>query len=111
MSQPEAQTWWAEVEHLREPLEQSRAERLKASPTGARRSVTIRGQAVPGAPVRSLYVVDDATTDRSGRSSAARRRPPQRPAERLSARPDSLAAWAVALMFLVVIIAALTAHG
>ncbi len=107
MSQAEARSWWAEVEHLREPLEQRRAEHESRIPGGSRRSVTLRGHAVPGAPARSLRVVDE---DAPVRSTAARRRPARRPADVLGSQPDRLAAYAVIATLLVVVIAAVTAH-
>lgn len=112
MSHAEAPAWWAEVEHLREPLERRRAEHDSVTPGGSRRSVTIRGHAVPGAPTRSLQVVEDApgTHSPSRRPAGARRRPARRPADMLGSQPDRLAAYAVIATLLVVVIAALTAH-
>jgi hypothetical protein len=43
--------------------------------------------------------------------SRARRRPPRRPAEHVGPRPDRIAAWAVAMGLLLVVLAALSAHG
>jgi hypothetical protein len=40
-----------------------------------------------------------------------RRRPRRRPAERVAGRPDRVAAWAVALGFLLLAVAVLSAHG
>jgi hypothetical protein len=110
MSQAEARAWWAEVEHLREPLEQRRAEQDSRTPGTGRRSVTIRGHAVPGAPARSLRVVDEHTPASGLPSTSPRRRPAKRPIDRLGAAPDRLAAYAVIATLLVVFIAAVTAH-
>lgn len=41
----------------------------------------------------------------------ARRRPRARPIERIGGRPDRIAAWAVALGFLLVAVAVLSSHG
>jgi hypothetical protein len=108
MSQAEARAWWEEVEHLREPFEQRRAERTVADPGSARRSVTIRGNPVPGATLKQLHVVE---TQQSYVARAERRRPARRPMDVVGARPDRLAAWAVVATFVVVVVAALTAHA
>lgn len=60
---------------------------------GARRTVVIRGQTAPP------------------RSSGARRRPPRTARERVGARPDRLALWAVLLGFVLVLIAASSSHA
>lgn len=63
-----------------------------------RRTVVIRGQVAP--PPRP-YV-----------STAARRRPPRRPAERIAGtRPDRAAMWAVLLGVFMIAVAIMTAHG
>jgi hypothetical protein len=83
-----------------------------------RRTVKIRGQAIPTAPVRPLHeagdgelaaiVVDGPWT---GSRSTSRRRPRRRAAERVGHRPDRIALWAFLVGLLLVIIAAATAHG
>jgi hypothetical protein len=44
-------------------------------------------------------------------SEARRKRPRPRAAQRVGPRPDMIAAWAVALGFLLVLVAILSAHG
>ena len=65
-------------------------------PTG-RRTVVIRGQAIPNVSARPLIEVQ-------------RRRPPRRPAERTPGRPDRIALWAVLLGLLLIAVALSTAH-
>ncbi|HEX2016738.1 MAG TPA: hypothetical protein VGN69_08590 [Solirubrobacteraceae bacterium] len=132
MSQAQAKAWWTEVEHLREPAERrGRAEREArarrgahdpplgaATPHGPRRTVKIRGQAIPAVSARPLVEVPapapvhrtrEAERDRDRRP--ATRRPRRRPAERIGARPDRIALWAFLVGLLLVVIAVLTAHG
>jgi len=67
-------------------------------PSGSRRTVVIRGQVAP--PPRP-YV-----------STAARRRPPRRPSERIAgSRPDRAAMWAVLMGVFLIVVAVMTAHG
>lgn len=69
-----------------------------ARPIGDRRTVVIRGQVAP--PPRP-YV-----------STAARRRPPRRPSERIAGtRPDRAAMWAVLMGVFLIVVAIITAHG
>ncbi|HEV3230087.1 MAG TPA: hypothetical protein VGY97_11465 [Solirubrobacteraceae bacterium] len=63
-----------------------------------RRTVVIRGQAIPTVPARPLVEIQ-------------RRRPPARPSERLPGHPDRIAMWAVMLGMLLVAVAALTGHA
>jgi hypothetical protein len=42
---------------------------------------------------------------------ASRSRPRRRPMQRVGPRPDMIAAWAVALGFVLVLVAMLSAHG
>jgi hypothetical protein len=121
MSQSQARAWWADVEHLREEFEERRDDRRPAlrlvgesdapaagpvdapvaprggpgrSPSG-RRTVTITGRPAEPRPVRPLVEIE-------------RRRPAAPAAERFSARPDRLAAWAVVLGLVLVLVATLT---
>jgi len=69
-----------------------------ARPVASRRTVVIRGQVAP--PPRP-YV-----------STAARRRPPRRPSERIAGtRPDRAAMWAVLMGVFLIVVAVMTAHG
>jgi hypothetical protein len=65
-------------------------------PSG-RRTVVIRGQAIPNVSVRPLIEVQ-------------RRRPPRRRADRLPSRPDRIALWAFLLGLLLIAVALSTAH-
>jgi hypothetical protein len=116
MSQQHARAWWADVEHLREELEERRTAEPPARPAlrlvpgrdadpaapaapaaprrPARRTVQITGRPAEPPVVRRLVEVE-------------RRRPAAPVAERFSARPDRLAAWAV-LLGLVLVLVALT---
>jgi hypothetical protein len=147
MSGAEARAWWADVEYMRERLERPRAERgestaerdhapVAARPRGAhrgssgeadgfapRRTVRIRGQAIPTVaaprlrPVEAPALRDAAIVPVAGSSPAPapasrrRRRPRPRPAERLGSHPDRMALWAVGMGLLLVVVAALSAHG
>ena len=125
--------WWAEVEDVRARIERRRAVELAARQRrglpprrpASRRTVTITGRAaLPGAdmPVRlaereaSTVVAgrDDETAPSAGTRAAGayvpRRRPRQSTAEWLGTRPDRIAAWAVALGFLLVVAGILSAH-
>ena len=65
-----------------------------------RRTVVIRGQVAP--PPRP----------RPYAGTAARRRPPRRPSERIAGtRPDRAALWAVMMGVFLIMVAVLTAHG
>ncbi len=96
------------------------AERAPApAAEGTRRTVRIRGQAIPTVVAPRLRPADApydfADADGSARSVAAstprRVRPRPRPAERLGPNPDRLAAWAFALALLTLLVAAVSAHG
>ena len=106
--------------------------RVAAAPTGSpsppmttRRTVRIRGQAIPAVVAPRLRPVDDpeplpaepapeATRPDARRrgSYAPRPRPRTRPSERLvGGSPDRLAAWAFGLALLALLVAAISAHG
>lgn len=110
---PEADTsaWWAEVEHLREPLERRRAARTVASSDGGRRTVRIRGQVIGGAPSRRLHLSSEADQLDLPVFADRPRRPARRPIDHLGARPDRVAAWAVGCGLLLAAVAAATGHG
>ncbi len=111
MPQQEARAWWADVEHLREELEQRRgagradapALRLisggreaPAGPRPTRRTVRITGRGAQAPAPRRLVEVE-------------RRRPAPSLVERAGARPDRIAGWAVLLGLVLVLVAAVTA--
>jgi hypothetical protein len=114
MSGSEARAWWADVQEVRETIERRRAEeagrpRLRAvgdpdeaahrpAPLPAeRRTVQITGR--PGARATPRLV------------EIERRRPARSAVDRVGARPERLALWAVALcVFLIVVAATSAAH-
>jgi hypothetical protein len=100
--------WWAEVEHLREPLERRRAERAADDP---RRTVKIRGQAIAGTSARQLYQTSVTPAPRVPDAIVRRDRPRRSAPDRLGSNPDRIAAWAVVFGLLMALIAAGTAHG
>ncbi len=114
----EARAWWAEVEDVKERIEHRRAsERLAAAPepagtADARRMVSITGQPSSGMGSARLRLVESAppSTD----AEAVRRyrhRPRLNAVERMGSRPDRVAGLAVALGFLLVLAAVLSAHS
>lgn len=102
--QAEARSWWADVEHLREVIEDRRAATPEESMDARyarvhreereRRTVQITGR-----PVSSLRLVE-----------VERRRPSRSPIERLGPRPDRIAMWAVLLGIFCCVVALTTAH-
>ena len=114
MSQSEARAWWADVQYLREDFErrdaargEGRADAVEAphDPSDElavrravreqgreRRTIEIRGHAVPAPPVPRLVEVE-------------RRRPPRRSAERVGTRPDRVAAWALVMALVLILVA------
>jgi len=102
--QAEARSWWADVEHLREVIEDRRATTPEESmdvryervhrEERERRTVQITGR-----PVSSLRLVE-----------VERRRPPRTTMERLGPRPDRIAMWAVLLGIFCCVVALTTAH-
>lgn len=111
MAHGEARAWWADVQHLHDDYERTDEARRRADQADlaahgagmparrtavapARRTVEIRGRTVPAPPVPSARALDDD-----------RRRPPRLTVERVGARPDRMALWAL-LMGLVLILAA-----
>lgn len=128
----EARAWWADVEDVRERIERRRErERSRARETGRARGAgpgadalldAARGMpfgrattAVPASrrgvrevrPGAHLMLVRTNAPSERG----SHRRPRPRPMERVGSRPDRIAAWAVALGFLLVVVAVLSAHG
>ncbi|HUN78908.1 MAG TPA: hypothetical protein VMU32_08315 [Solirubrobacteraceae bacterium] len=105
----EARAWWAEVEDVRERIERRRAR--EAGPT--RRGVRVVSPGVHPLPsyLRSVERAGEGADARGSVTGlAARRRPRARPAQLVGQRPDRIASWAVALGFLLLLAAILSAH-
>ncbi len=81
-----------------EPVTPSRRARVKGSGAPGRRTIEIRGQAVP-AP----FVPRPLETDR--------RRPPRRAIERVGGRPDRVAMWALLMGLMLILVAIGTADS
>jgi hypothetical protein len=147
MSQAQARAWWAEVEHLREAAERRQSgaplqpelsphysalrqldqrvardraleDRASGPAPAQRRTVKIRGQAVPIASSRPLHlateeelasIVVDGPWQRP-RPTASRQRPRPRAIDRVGPHPDRLALYAFIAGLLLVVIALATAH-
>ncbi len=103
MAQPEARAWWADVEHLRDGIEQRRAAdrtpRTPAAPVAdpapaaARRTVQITGRGAAAPAPRPLVVT--------------RQRPP-RALDAATRRPDRIAGWAALLGLVLVLVSTTT---
>lgn len=86
----------------------------QAEPTAdlpPRRTITITGDPDRLRQARHLQVVPrreaNLATSRSARLvQIERRRPPRRPSERLGARPDRIAMWAVMMALFLIVVAA-----
>ncbi len=106
----EARAWWADVEDVRERIERRRERERNVGGH-------VRPTAVPAVrrgvrevrPGRHLAVAGSAATSAAGAREARRRSRP-RAAHLVGPRPDRVAAWAVALGFLLVLAAVLSAH-
>ena len=100
-NQAEARSWWADVEHLRDEIEERRAAtpeesmraRYERVHRAERRTVQITGR-----PVSSLRLVE------------VEHRRPRSAMERLGPRPDRIAMWAVLLGLFCCVVALTTAH-
>jgi hypothetical protein len=133
MPHSEAHAWWADVQHLREPIERRRAEATRAERSRAEAHRAPAPDAEPLADPRltvgatplarrprGASAATPASTRRTvqitGRTVPApsvprlvdieRRRPARRPAARVGPRPDRLAMWAVLLGFFLILVAA-----
>jgi hypothetical protein len=133
MPHSEAHAWWADVQHLREPIERRRAEATRRErsrgeahrdPAPAPEPLADPGFAAAVAPParrpRGASASSAASARRTvqitGRTVPApsvprlvdieRRRPARRPAARVGPRPDRLAMWAVLLGFFLILVAA-----
>ena len=118
----EAREWWAEVDDVRERIERRRAR----EGVPVRRGVRVVSSESRALPVRlvsadarmSAGAAHDARMSAAGAARGARmageragrRRPRARPAQLVGPRPDRIASWAVALGFLLVLAAILSAH-
>jgi hypothetical protein len=113
MSRPaEAREWWAEVDDVRERIERRRAR--EGGPP--RRGVRVVRPEAHGASLR-LRSLDAQRATGAARDARrisgpgpGRRRPRPRTAQLVGPRPDRIASWAVALGFLLVLAAILSAH-
>jgi hypothetical protein len=116
----EARAWWADVEDLRERIERRQAREGMARVDGgvhdtdssvgmrtAAEALTVRRGVREIRPGRRLMLVETAAPP----PRVGRRRPRPRPAQRVGPRPDRIASWAVALGFVLVLVALLSAHG
>lgn len=134
MPQPaQARAWWADVEDVRERIEHRRARERQAraamtlrgqsavrAPAAERRSVALAQRGVREVrPGRHLMAVRSGVPPAGGAASAwggslARRRPTgvaRGVARQMGPRPDMFVAWAVALGFVLVLAAILSAHA
>jgi hypothetical protein len=107
----EAREWWADVEDVRERIELRRERERRAHARGYATAAPVAQRGVREIrPGRRLVVVNDTVTATSV-ARDVRRRPRRRVAQVVGPRPDRVAAWAVALGFLLVLAAILSAHG
>jgi hypothetical protein len=133
MPHSEAHAWWADVQHLREPIERRRAEETRAErsrgeahrgPAPAPDPLADPGLPPGGAPPARRPRIASAAAPASARRTVQitgrtvpapsvprlvdidRRRPARRPATRVGPRPDRLAMWAVLLGFFLILVAA-----
>jgi hypothetical protein len=104
----EARAWWADVEDVRERIERRRdGERRAATAAGRSTAPAMRRGVREIRPGQRLMLVERAAPPPPRDS---RRRPRLSAAQRVGPRPDMIAAWAVALGFLLVAVAILSAH-
>lgn len=136
MAHSEARAWWADVQHLRDDYERTDEARRRAD---AADLVSRRGHHVDsssaqrvrqgvgpvagarGAPVKGGAAPGRVTVEIRGRTVPApavprpvesdRRRPPRRAIERVGARPDRMAMWALMMGLLLILVAIGTADG
>ncbi len=108
MSHNEARSWWADVEHLRDRLEQEQggAPSAQARPPIAddpapreRRTVRITGHGSGAITPRPLVETGHRRSASSGGAARAAR------------RPDHFALWAVFLGFALVLVAVTSGHA
>jgi hypothetical protein len=114
MPRAEAREWWADVEDVRERIELRRARERSAYRQSEDRAGG-SANAVPALhrgvreirPGRRLMLVETAAPVAEDKRRV-RSRP--RATWQVGSRPDRIAAWAVALGFLLVVVAILSAH-
>jgi len=118
MAYGEARAWWADVQHLHDDYERTAEARRRADETDdaphtatvvlsrpaaaipSRRTVEIRGRTVPAPPVATARALD---SDRRG---------PQRlSGQRVVARPDRIAMWALLMGIVLILVAVGTADA
>jgi hypothetical protein len=103
----EARAWWADVEDVRERIDRRRDSERRAAILAGRNVVPVMRRGVREIrPGQRLMLVERAAPP--PRESHRRLRLPA--AQRIGPRPDRIAAWAVALGFLLVTVAILSAH-
>ena len=101
MAQPEARAWWADVEHLRDGIEQRRAT------TPARDSAS--AEITPPAPRRTVQITGRGAAAPASRPLVATRQRPSRAVDAATRRPDRIAGWA-ALLGLVLVLVSTATH-
>jgi len=108
MAHGEPTAWWADVQHLRSDYERTDEARRRADEAdlGAprRRTVEIRGRTVPAPPVPRAVEHERST-------ELVRRRPARLPVERIGARPDRMALWALLMGLMLILVAVTTADA
>lgn len=101
MAQPEARAWWADVEHLRDGIEERRsAERAPAAPIA---------DATAAAPRRTVQITGRGSSAPAPRPLVATRQRPSRSLDAATRRPDRIAGWA-ALLGLVLVLVSTATH-
>jgi len=103
MAYGEARAWWADVQHLHddyEPVEAVRYRAGGADPVArARRTIEIRGRTVPAPPIPS------------SRTLPADHRRARPAVQRIGARPDRMALWALLMGLVLILVAVGTADA
>ena len=134
MAHIEARAWWADVEHLQDAYARTDEARRRADDADdvARHASRDRGHADAeagrpaaasrrGAHQKGTAIPARRTVEIRGRTVAApviprpveieRRRPPRRPVERVGARPDRVAMWALLMGIVLILVAVGTADA
>ncbi|HEY7934032.1 MAG TPA: hypothetical protein VID48_09415 [Solirubrobacteraceae bacterium] len=112
MPRANAQAWWADVEDVRERIERRRASEgapRRPQQHAQRRTVSISGH--PDNATAVLSLVSEDALESKPTYARSRRQDPPGILERISARPDRLAGWAVMLGFILVLVTILSTHG
>jgi hypothetical protein len=108
MAHGDSSAWWADVQHLRSDYERTDEARRRADEADlaapSRRTVEIRGRTVPAPPVPRAAELDRPV-------GVPRRRPSRLPVERMGARPDRMALWALLMGVLLIVVAVSTADA